>query len=107
MADLAASAVTEISGSTYRHRLVSTNRELIMKRVSMALTGQGDASDEITASALGFTKILFCTAAHDVTNSKVYPATIEDDEETILLGGGASNAYSTVTGTVEITVIGY
>jgi hypothetical protein len=63
MADLASSAVTVLD----EHRIMSMSGSgFVVKRVSVALTAQGNTSDTIPASALGLVKLLMaCPISED------------------------------------------
>jgi hypothetical protein len=108
MANLASSAVTTVSSWTEGG---PNGRRQIAKIVRLALTGQGGATNLISASALGFTKIEQCSNAILSDNSLVYVA--------VPLYGGTAiglvpdwNAATAIpadaTGvTIELTVKGY
>lgn len=103
MASLESTAVT----LKKQDRMVVQGDQLKIKHCSIALTGQGDTTDKILASAFGLTEIWFCSALHDVSNGKVYSAAPVVDRTYIVLGDGAANVYSTVTAAIcSITVIG-
>jgi hypothetical protein len=80
---------------------------LVVRRLTLTLTGQGGQTNTITAHALGFSKLVSCSALWDATNSKGYPATIDPvNNILILLDGSAAPAPVDVTATAYITVWG-
>lgn len=73
MADLAASAVTTELG----WKVVSTPFQVTYKLLTLALTSQGDGTDTIDATTLGFNRILGCTEGQldtDATFRSVVPS---------------------------------
>lgn len=90
------------------------DRTVITRRLKITSLAQGDATDTIGASALGFTEILDCGTLWDETNSKGYPTVIDPVNNRILLLDGSAApapvkvtttaAYITVTGTFKSPV---
>lgn len=89
-------------------------KEIITRSLSIASLAQGDATDTIGASALGFTTILDAGTLWDATNSKGYPIVIDPVNNIIILLDGSAApapvkvtttlAYITVTGTVKAPI---
>jgi hypothetical protein len=109
MADLAASAVSLTPTSLSEAEFWLTKRRgLFMRRIKLTGVTVGGATNRITASALGFTKLVYCGNFHDTTGGKVQPAVVDPVNNVILLGAGASNAIGDVTTTTGyISVAGY
>jgi len=109
MADLAASAVSLTPTSLAEAEFWLTKRRgLFMRRIKLTSVSVGGATNKITASALGFTKLVYCGAFFDSTNNKIIPAAVNPVNNIILLGAGSSLAVgdlSSVTG--YISVAGY
>ena len=90
------------------------DRTVITRRLKITSLAQGNATDTIGASALGFTELLDCGNLWDATNSKGYPTVIDPVNNRILLLDGANPAapvvvtaaaaYITVTGTFKSPV---
>jgi len=76
MANLDASAVT-INSSYFFGGLAG--KRAVMRNVTLALTGQGGASNLIPASALGLTKIEGCTNGHGPGGPGLYLAAPSSD----------------------------
>lgn len=87
------------------------DRTVISRRLKLTLSGQGTATDKITASALGFQYLLSTDNLWDAANSKGYPAVVDPVNNIIILLDGAaapaptpvtsSAAYILVTGIVK------
>jgi len=109
MADLAASAVSLQPTSLGEAEFWMTKRRgLFARRIKLTSVTQGGATNRLTASALGFTKLVNCGCFHDTTGGKVVPAVVDPVNNIILLGAGAANAIGDVTATTGyITVVGY
>ena len=87
------------------------NRGIYRRRVKVALTGQGSATNSIPAAAFGFTQLLSCGPLVDITNSKVVAAAVDPTRNIVLLAD-ATGAPADVTSaasyiTVEGIVSGY
>lgn len=109
MADLASSAVTVVN--SWSNGGVNGKRH-VEEIVTLVLTGQGDSTDKILATALGFTKIEQCGNAVLDDDSIVYIASPSYDGSHILLvdpteSTDASRVPVAVTGTVRLFVAGY
>jgi hypothetical protein len=111
MSDLASSAVTAIR--TWPAGGLS-GKDQVHGYYDVALTGQGDTTDEILATAFGLTKIEHCGNAIVDDNSAIYPAVPNYDGSAILLANLAQATDAdrtdpaTATGiTVRIFVAGY
>ena len=109
MADLSSSAVSLQPTSLGEAEFWLTKRRgLFMRRIKLTNISQGGATNRITASALGFTKLVDCGEFFDSTNSKVIPAVVDPVNNIILLGAGAAGAVGDVSGvTGYINVSGY
>lgn len=106
MATLAKSAVA-LYGSLPANQFHTIKEELVYRRLTLTLTGQGGQTNTITAAALGFDTLISCSSLWDATNSKGYPATIDPvNNLLILLDGSAAPAPVDVTATAYITVLG-
>lgn len=108
MAALASSAVTVELG----WRVVSSPWQVTYKQLTLVLTGQGDGTDTIDASTLGFNKILGCTPAQLSTDATYRSAAPSYDGSKLFL---YSHAVTTdadrpkpiaVTATIRLTVWG-
>lgn len=106
MANLASSAVTVVSSWTEGN---TNGKRHIAKLVRLVLAGHGGTTNQITASALGFTKVEQCSNAVLSDNSVIYPAVplYGGSAVGLILDASAAVAPSDVTGTVELTVKGY
>lgn len=83
MASLASSAVTVVRSWTEGS---PTGKRSLVKQLSIVLTGQGDATDKILATALGFTsRVESCSNLYDSANSKLYPAAPSSDGSYVVL----------------------
>lgn len=113
MADLEASAVsvypTDGSGEFFPYG--KDNRDVIGRRLKLVLTGQGSTTNKITASALGFTKLLTVTSLYAPTEVLVLPAAVDPINNIIVLGDLDNSvgdvisvgAYLVVTGTAKLS----
>jgi hypothetical protein len=107
MADLAASAVsltpsTDLSASEFYQE----GRSYFTRRIKLTSVSVGGATNRITASALGFNKLIDCGSSFDSTNNKIIPAAVDPINNIILLGAGSSLAVgdlSSVTGYIVVT----
>src|SRR6478736_6008991 len=109
MADLASSAVSLQPASLGEAEFWMTKRRgLFSRRIKLTGVTQGGATNRLTASALGFTKVVDCGNFHDTTSGKVQPAVVDPVNNIVLLGAGAANAIGDVTATTGyIVVTGY
>lgn len=92
----------------------AANRNIITRSLVITSLAQGDATDTIGASALGFGTLLSCGTLWDATNSKGYPTVIDPVNNIIILLDGSAapapvkvtttTAYITVTGTLAAPV---
>lgn len=82
--------------------------ELVVRRLTLTLTGQGGQTNTIGASTLGFATMVSCSGLWDATNSKGYPAVIDPvNNLLILLDGSAAPAPVDVTSAAAyITIVG-
>lgn len=114
MAALASSAVSLYptgAGQAEFYPRGKDDRSVITRRLLITSLAQGDGTDTIGASALGFQTLLSCEALWDATNSKGYPAVVDPVNNIIILLDGSpapapvkvttTSAYITVTGTVK------
>jgi hypothetical protein len=111
MATLAKSAVSLYgSGNAAKiaNQFHAREEELVYRRLTLVLTGQGGATNTISASALGFDTLVDCSPLWDSTNSKGYPAVVDPAHNVIiLLDGSAAPAPVDVTSSAAyITVLG-
>lgn len=109
MADLASSAVSLTPTSLSEAEFWLTKRKgLFMRRIKLTSVTVGGATNKITASALGFTKLVYCGNFHDTTGTRVIPAVVDPINNIILLGAGTTLAVGDVTTTTGyISVAGY
>ena len=105
MADLAATGVTVLD-SWPESGL--NGKRFTVKKVSLVLAGAGSgaASNKIPASVLGMSTIEDVTSLIKSDNLVVVPATPNAAGNEIILGGGASGAATSYTGTFTCTVRG-
>lgn len=101
MSALAASAVTELA-SWYPLR----NQDLVTKKLTLVLTGQGTVANPILASVLGLRKITYAHPAIKSDDSLVIVASPNTDGSILLLKAAATAAPADVTATVNIVVTG-
>lgn len=109
MANLASSAVTV--ENAWNAGGINGKRHVEMI-VTLVLTGQGDGTDKILASALGLSKVERCGNAVLDDDSIVYVASPSYDGSHILLvdpteATDANRVPVAVTGTVRLFVAGY
>jgi len=90
---------TMFGGQSAKHRK--------MKTMQLTLSTAGSATNNIPASALGFTYIEGCGSAVLSDNSAIYPCTPSYDGTLLLVGGGSSGAPQDISGTILICVWGY
>lgn len=109
MADISSSAVSLQPTSLGEAEFWLTKRRgLFLRRIKLTSITGGGATNRITASALGFTKLVWCSAFQDSTNSKIIPAAVDPVNNIILLGAGAAGAVGDVSAvTGYISVAGY
>lgn len=109
MAALASTAVqlATTDGASAWYTRGKDNRNVVTRKLLIALTGQGGAANTIGAAALGFSKLIDCSSLFDSQNALIYDAVIHPSLNAIVLanvGTGAlvdvtsANAYITVTG---------
>lgn len=105
MANLASAAVTVLEAWTEGGLNGKRNAA---KRVTLTLTGQGGTTNQITAEALGFQKILSCSNAINAGQDEIFPAVPSVDGLSILLIVASETAHTPgdVTDTVTLNVIG-
>lgn len=111
MATLAKSAVTLYGANgaaQVANQFHSRQEELVWRRLTLVLTGQGGLTNTITAAALGFDAIVNCSGLYDKTAGKGYLAIPDISTNTIILfDGAAAPAPVDVTTTVAyINVLG-
>ena len=86
-------------------------KSLIMRTGTLVIdtTATGGAVDgDLPATMFGLTRILDCAQIVLSDNSKVYPAGPSADGDSLIVGGGASNAPMDLpNGTYYLTVKGY
>lgn len=105
MADLTAAGVTVLDA--WSDGGLNGKRNTV-KKVDLVLAGAGSgaASNKIPAAALGFAKIEAVTALIKSDGAVLVPAAPSIAGDEIILGGGASNANASYTGTFRCTVVG-
>lgn len=120
MAALTASAVTPFPATStsggpnsfaVRFPAGEGSRGVIEKQLLLVLTGQGGQTNTISASVLGFDKLISASVLWDATNSKGYPAVVDPVNNILILLSGAdpqapvdvttTAAYIRVTGTYK------
>lgn len=104
MSDLAASAVTPVREWTAGG---VNGKDHVEGLYTLVLTGQGDGTDKILATALGFTKIESCGNAIADDDTLVIPASPSYDGTYIVLADPTDGTPNAVTDTVRIRVAGY
>jgi hypothetical protein len=109
MAALAAGAVTVLS--SWRSGLIPP-RQVKVAHLELALTGQGGATNTISASVLGFTTILKSGPVQTDDNSAVYMAAPSYDGKKLFLydlsnvTDATRDAPADITDTVRLVVEG-
>lgn len=103
MANLAASAVTQVD-SWWSQGI--NGKKLKAKKLTLVLTGQGDATDKILASVLGLTTIVEAGPAIASDNSVIVVASPSYDGTLLLLKAAGTNAPAVYTATVRVIVKG-
>lgn len=63
---------------------------MIVRRLKLVLTGQGTATNPITAASLGVDKLLRVSNLVDASNTKGYPAAVDPVNNIVLLFDGAA-----------------
>ena len=76
------------------------------QEVTITLSSQGGATNNIPAAKFSLSAIKGCTAAIKSDNTVLLPASPSYDGALLLLGGGASNAPADYSGDFRITVWG-
>lgn len=102
MAIVAASAVTTNRNTT----MAEMAKTWVFNNVSVVLSTQGSATNNIPASVVNLVKIEGCTSAVKSDNSAIIPCSPSADGTLLLFGGGASNAPADYTGTFTLIVWG-
>lgn len=105
MADLATSAVSLFPTGFRESEFYNSTKGVFTRRVKLVLTGQGGATNRITAAALGFKKLVNCGPLFDVTGAKVVPAVVDPVNNVILLGAPGTGVPTDVTTTVAYIVV--
>jgi hypothetical protein len=115
MAALAKAAVSPYGGfaNISAAEFYQRNSQLVVRRLTLVLTGQGGQTNTIGAHALGFELLVDCSTLFDDTNNKGYPAAVDFATNTIVLFDGSaapapvdvtsSAAYITVYGVPRLT----
>lgn len=81
-------------------------RALLQRSLKLVLTGQGGATNTITAAALGFSKLVSADNLWDATNSKIYPTVVDPVNNVLLLAdGSAAPAPVDVTSTATYVIV--
>lgn len=98
MADLASSQVTILKSTREGGK---SGKRALRRRMSLALSTQGGATNKILGSAMGFNYIEGCT---NLCADVLYPAVPAEDGTHILLGAHADGVFTdqAVTGTIEV-----
>jgi hypothetical protein len=105
MADLTASGVTLLDA--WSAGGVNGKRQTVLKLdLVLAGAGSGAASNKIPASALGMSTIEEVSSLVKSDGLVIVPATPNIAGTEIILGGGASNANASYTGTFRCVVKG-
>lgn len=108
MAALASGAVT-----VHESTMIPGTKPIRIKRLTLVLTGQGGASNTISASTLGFVRLLGCTNATADDDGFLYPAMVSYDGSKLFLTdmSGATDATrdvpTDITDTIRITITGF
>lgn len=89
MANLASTAVT--NRNTY-YDYVQGQGKITTRQLTLALTGQGDATDKILASVLGLSKIYECSPLVKDDNTLIIVAAPSADGTFLLLKAAGTNA---------------
>lgn len=101
MADL------EKSDVTFHKSYYTTQDKLVMSRdVTIELAGQGDETDTIPASALGFKSFEGSSTLTEDDDSTIVLGVASFDKSILLLQDGTHNAPGTFTGTFRGVVNG-
>lgn len=107
MAALAASAVSYYPTQLGSSEILGGARGTVLKRLKLALTGQGGATNTIGATALGFKSLIRCDNLYDATNGKIYKAVVDPVNNVVLLSAVAADTVLDVTTTAAyINVLG-
>lgn len=81
-------------------------RTLLQRSLKLVLTGQGGATNTISAASLGFAKLVSADNLWDATNSKVYPTVVDPVNNVLLLAdGSAAPAPIDVTTTAAYVIV--
>jgi hypothetical protein len=103
MAALASSAVAVVERWTEGGL---NSRKYVVKKVTLTLTGQGTATNKITATVLGFKKIVDASPLVKSDDSEIILATPSYDGSFLLLNAGGTTAPADETGTFTCQVRG-
>lgn len=101
MGNLAASAVSVVSSYTMGG---TSGKRAVCRRLRLALSGQGTATNQITASVLGFKAMDGCTNLYDSNNVAVYPATLNEDGSLLLLSDPAQATDADRPDAADLTI---
>lgn len=87
------------------------NQELIVKRGNLVIdtTANGGAAEgDLPASMFGLRRILYCSTIVNDGKDKLYFAGPDHEGDSLVVGGGASNAFADLPNdTYSLTIIGY
>lgn len=79
---------------------------MTVRSFDLVLTGQGDGTDKILASTLGFTKILESSVGILGSNASLVVTSPSLDGSFLLLKASATHDPAALTGTLRVTVGG-
>lgn len=105
MAVFAGSSTTLTVNGDY-YGLGHNGKKYVFRELTIVLSSQGGATNNIPAVQIGFTFIAGCASAVKSDNSAILPCSPSANGTLLLFGGGASNAPADTTGTYNITVWG-
>lgn len=106
MSNLAATAVSRYPSNGSRDFYVRPGSTLVSRSLKLLLTSQGTPTNQITASALGFSTLRSVSNLWDADNGNILSAVIDPVNNIVLLQSNNYVPVDVATTSGYITVIG-
>ena len=106
MANLAASAVARYPSNGSRDYYPRQDQTLVSRSFKLTLSSQGTLTNQITASALGFSTLRSVSNLWDADNGNILSAVIDPVNNIVLLQSNSYAPIDVATTSGYITVVG-
>lgn len=106
MADLSASAVSLFPASFAESEFYTSKKSAFTRRIKLTNITQGGNTNRLTASALGFKKLITCSPYYQTSGTPtVFAATVDPVNNIILLATPGTGAIADVSGSTGYIVV--